>query len=64
MLSERIRCDYELLINELTCRYRTVEQRRTMGAKFSHHEWLVAENVQNFAVHSKMLYDKAHPNCG
>ena len=61
-LSERTRQNYDLLIQELTYRYRTVEPRRTMGAKFSHRVQKPGETVQEFAAELKRLYDKAHPD--
>ena len=61
-LSERIRRNYDLLMQELSCRYRTVEQRRTMGAKFSHRNQKINESVRDYAADLKLLYDKAHPD--
>lgn len=61
-LSDRIRRSYDLLIQELTYRYRTVEPRRTMGAKFSHRVQKPAETIQEFGADLKRLYDKAHPD--
>ena len=61
-LSEATRRNYDLLIQELACRYKTVEQRRTMAVKFSHREQRSNENVQDYAADLKLLYDRAHPD--
>ena len=61
-LSERARRNYDSLVQELKCRYRTVEQRRTMGAKFSHREQRTTKSVQDFSSDLKLLYDRAHPD--
>ena len=60
-LDEGTRNNYNLLVEELTLRYRTVEPRRSMGAKFSHRDQKSREGVRDYAAELKMLYDKAYP---
>ncbi len=61
-LDNRVRRDYDSLTLELWHRYRTIEQRKTMGAKFSHRVQGAQETTQEFAADLKRLYDKAHPH--
>ncbi len=56
-----MRRNYELLVQELSFRYRTVEARKSMGYKFNHRVQRPNESVQEFAADLKPLYDKAHP---
>ena len=61
-LSKHTRRDFNLLVQELTHRFRKVETRKTFGARFSHRVQQEGESVQLFAAELKKLYFKAHPD--
>lgn len=61
-LSKHTRRDFNLLVQELTYRFRKVETRKTFGARFSHRVQQEGESVQLFAAELKKLYFKAHPD--
>ena len=61
-LSQQVRRDYHLLIQELDYRFRRVEARRSLGVTFSRRVQRPSETVQEYAAELKRLYDKAHPN--
>ena len=61
-LSQQVRRDYHLLIQELDYRFRRVEARKSLGVMFSRRVQRPSETVQEYAAELKRLYDKAHPN--
>ena len=61
-LSQQVRSDYNLLIQELNYRFRRVEARKSLGVMSSRRVQRPSETVQEYAAELKRLYDKAHPN--
>lgn len=52
--------DYELLVREMTRRYRVVETPQSFAAQFSRRNQKIGETIEAYAAELKRLYDKAH----
>ena len=59
-LTDRVRGNFRVLVEELRNRFRRVETSRSFSAKFSHRDQHQSETVENYAAELKHLYDKAY----
>jgi hypothetical protein len=61
-LKHKTRSNYRKLINELDSRYRIVETKKSLKAKFSNRKQKANESVEMYATELKKLYAKAYPD--
>lgn len=59
-LPHQVLNDYDMLIMELTNRYRVIETPKTYAAFFSARSQKQGETIEEYAAELKCLYDKAH----
>lgn len=61
-LSERVRGNYKILIEEHNNKYREIETTKTYAAKFARRNQIPGKSVRDYAAELKKLYGKEHYN--
>lgn len=61
-LKHKTRSNYRKLVDELDSRYRIVETKKSLEAKFSNRKQRPNESVETYATELKKLYAKAYPD--